>query len=317
VTHRPVSTSDTHAKPALGGIICASLTPVSTAGAIDIPRMAAHIRGLFDEGCSFVSPFGSTGEGASFSVREKIRALEALTAAGIDPGRLIPATMSAALDDAVEIVRFGAEAGSRAVLVAPPFYYGAASQGGIADFFAMLADRLGGTLPTEIVLYHIPQMTRIPFGVELVRQLIARHGDRIAGIKDSTGDRDHTLMLQRTFPELRIFTGDDRVLPDLLAAGGAGMIGGLPNIVARDLCTIYGDPTGPGTAQLRERAALRIQAVDDFSGIPALKAIKARIIGDPAWRVTLPPLRALDSATTAELLGRFERSEFPFPAESA
>lgn len=299
------------------GIICASLTPVSAEGMIDIPRMAAHIRGLFEDGCSFVSPFGSTGEGASFSVREKIAALTALTDAGIDPGRLIPAAMSAALDDAVEIVRFGAAAGYRAVLVAPPFYYGGASQAGIGDYFGMLADRLGGTLPTEIVLYHIPQMTKIPFSVELIRQLIDRHGDRIAGIKDSTGNHDHTLMLQRTFPELRIFTGDDRVLPDLLAAGGAGMIGGLPNIVARDLCTIYRDPTGAGTAELRQRAAVRIQAIDDFSGIAALKAVKAKIVGDPAWRTTLPPLRALDQASTAELLGRFERSEFPFPAESA
>jgi 4-hydroxy-tetrahydrodipicolinate synthase len=317
VTHRQIPASDARGKPILSGIICASLTPVSADGTIDIPRLAAHIRGLFEDGCSFVSPFGSTGEGASFSVREKLAALVALKEAGIDLGRLIPATISAALDDAAEIVRFGAEAGCRAVLVAPPFYYGGASQDGIADFFAMLADRFGGTLPTEIVLYHIPQLTRIPFGVELVRQLVARHGDRIAGIKDSTGNHEHTLMLQRTFPGLRIFTGDDRVLPDLLEAGGAGMIGGLPNIVARDLCTIYRDPKGAGTAALRERAAVRIEAVDEFGGIPALKAIKARLLGDPAWRATRPPLRPLDRAATAELLGRFERSEFPFPAEPA
>lgn len=278
--------------------------------------MAAHIRGLFDDGCSFVSPFGSTGEGASFSVREKLAALKGLRDAGIDLGRLIPASMSAALDDAVEVVRFGAEAGCRAVLVAPPFYYGA-SQDGIADFFAMLADRFGGTLPVEIVLYHIPHLTRIAFGVELIRTLRKRHGDRIVGIKDSTGNREHTLMLQATFPDLRIFTGDDRVLPELLAAGGAGMIGGLPNIVARDLGRIYADPSGAGTAILKERAAIRIAAIDDLGGIAALKAVKAAMIGDAAWTVTLPPLRALGDAATAELLGRFTRTEFPLPAKSA
>lgn len=278
--------------------------------------MAAHIRGLFEDGCSFVSPFGSTGEGASFSVREKLAALSGLRDAGIDLGLLIPASMSAALDDAVEVVQFGADAGCRAVLVAPPFYYGA-SQEGIADFFAMLADRFGGTLPVEIVLYHIPQLTRIAFGVELIRTLRERHGDRILGIKDSTGNREHTLMLQATFPDLRIFTGDDRVLPELLAAGGAGMIGGLPNIVARDLGRIFADPLGAGTATLRERAAVRIAAIDDLGGISALKAIKAAVTGDPAWMVTLPPLRALDEAATAELLGRFVRTEFPLPAKSA
>jgi len=39
--------------------------------------------------------------------------------------------------------------------------------------------------------------------------------------------------------------------------------------------------------------------------------------GDPAWTTTLPPLRPLDGAATAELLGRFERTEFPLPAKSA
>jgi 4-hydroxy-tetrahydrodipicolinate synthase len=123
--------------------------------------------------------------------------------------------------------------------------------------------------------------------------------------------------LQRTFPELRIFTGDDRVLAPLLEAGGAGMIGGLPNVVAKDLCEIYRDPTGAATAELRERAAVRIAAVDDLGGIAALKAIKARVLGDPAWTATRPPLQALDATNTAELLGRFERSEFPFPSEPA
>lgn len=317
MTHTSTPAPDARSKPVLGGIICASLTPVGADGSIDIARMAAHMRGLFADGCSFVSPFGSTGEGPSFSVREKMAALEALVAAGIDPGRLIPASMSAALDDVVEMVRFGAAGGYPAVLIVPPFYYGGASQDGIADFFAALADRLGGTLPVDIILYHIPQLTRVGFGAELVRKLMARHGRRIVGIKDSTGDRAHTLMLQQNFPELRIFTGDDRVLAPLLAAGGAGMIGGLPNVVARDLAAIYRNPTGAETAALRERAAVRIEAVDDLGGIAALKAIKARVLGDPAWTATRPPLQPLDAAATAELLGRFERSEFPFPSEPA
>ncbi len=317
MTHISTSAPDASARPELGGIICASLTPIAADGSVDIDRMVAHFSGLFADGCRFISPFGSTGEGPSFSVREKIAALAALTAAGVDPRRLIPASMSAALGDVEEMVRFGADGGYPAVLIVPPFYYGGASQDGVADFFAALADRFGGTLPVDIILYHIPQLTRIGFGVELVTKLIARHGSRIVGIKDSTGDREHTLMLQRTFPELRIFTGDDRVLAPLLEAGGAGMIGGLPNIVAKDLSAIYRDPNGTETAVLRERAAVRIEAVDDLGGIAALKAIKARVLGDPAWMATRPPLQPLDATRTEELLGRFARSEFPFPSEPA
>lgn len=304
-----------HPAPALAGIICATLTPLTADGGIDVGRMASHIRGLFADGCSFVSPFGSTGEGPSFSVAEKLGALRGLKAAGIAPAGLIPASMSPALDDIYELVRFAAEEGYRAALIAPPFYYGSASQDGIADVFAALAGRFGGVLPIDIILYHIPQLTGIPFGVDLVRALRDRHGARIAGIKDSTGDHAHTLMLQRTFPDLAIFTGDDRVLPDLLLAGGAGMIGGLPNIVAADLCAIARDPGGAGTAELRANAALRIEAIDALGGISALKAVKARCVSDPFWRVTKPPLRAISAADSAELFERLEHSKFAFGPE--
>jgi 4-hydroxy-tetrahydrodipicolinate synthase len=314
VTHSSFHTSG-RPDSALGGIVCATLTPLTADGEIDIGRMASHIRGLFADGCSFVSPFGSTGEGPSFSVAQKLEALRGLNAMGIASDRLIPASMSPALDDIYELVRFAAGEGYRAALIAPPFYYGSASQEGIADVFAALADRFGGALPIDIILYHIPQLTGIPFGVDLVRALRQRHGARIAGIKDSTGDHAHTLMLQRNFPDLAIFTGDDRVLPDLLLTGGAGMIGGLPNIVAADLCAIARDPGGAGTAELRANAALRIEAIDALGGISALKAVKARLVADPQWRATMPPLRALSESDSAELFARLRHSKFAFGPE--
>lgn len=306
------ASASSNSKP-LGGIVAASLTPVTDTGSIDIARLKSHFDWLFAAGCSFVSPFGSTGEGASFSVREKRAALAALQQTGVPMDRLIPASMSAALDDAVATIAAAADLGCRAVLIAPPFYYGATSQDGIAAFFETAANRFGGTFPLDVVLYHIPAMTKVGYGVELVQRLVARHGTRIVGIKDSTGDRAHTLMLAKTFPNLRIFTGDDRVLPDLLAAGGAGMIGGLPNVNAIELCQFFADPTGPASAGQRDRAAQRIVAVDAHGGIIALKAVKARISGDAAWMRPLEPLLPLPADGVATLLDSFRQSQFQFP----
>ncbi len=316
MTQELVAAAQASNSRALGGIVAASLTPVTDTGEIDIARLKSHFDWLFAAGCSYISPFGSTGEGASFSVREKRAALAALQQAGVPMDRLIPASMSAALDDAVATIAAAADLGCRAVLIAPPFYYGATSQDGIAAFFEAAANRFGGTFPLDVVLYHIPAMTKVGYGVELVQRLIARHGKRIVGIKDSTGDRTHTLMLAKTFPNLRIFTGDDRVLPDLLAAGGAGMIGGLPNVNAVELCQFFADPNGPASAGLRERAAQRIVAVDDHGGIVALKAVKARISGDAAWMRPLEPLLPLPAAGVAALIGEFRQSQFQFPGEA-
>jgi len=315
VTQELTAASEANNSKVLGGIVAASLTPVTDTGSIDIARLKSHFDWLFAAGCSYISPFGSTGEGASFSVREKRAALAALQQAGVPMDRLIPASMSAALDDAVATIAAAADLGCRAVLIAPPFYYGATSQDGIAAFFEAAANRFGGAFPLDVVLYHIPAMTKVGYGVELVERLLARHGKRIVGIKDSTGDRAHTLMLAKTFPKLRIFTGDDRVLPDLLAAGGAGMIGGLPNVNAVELCQLFADPTGPASAGLRDRAAQRIVAVDDYGGIIALKAVKSRISGDAAWMRPLEPLLPLPAAGVAKLIASFEQSQFRFPGD--
>ncbi|HTM76656.1 MAG TPA: dihydrodipicolinate synthase family protein [Devosia sp.] len=296
----------------LSGIVAASLTPLAADGSVDTGRMKQHFDWLFAQGCSFVSPFGSTGEGPSFSVAEKHAALKALQADGTDMARVIPAAMSAAVDDTVASIRTALALGCRAILIVPPYYYGSASQAGVADFFTACAAPFGGNFPLDVVLYHIPAMSKIAFGADLIADLVARFPNRIVAVKDSTGDREHTLMLARTFPQLHIFTGDDRVLPALLAAGGAGMIGGLPNVTAPDLCAFFANPTGPDAAAIMDRAALRIVAVDDHGGISALKALKAESYGDPGWTRHKPPLRALDSASYSKLRAAFVASGFEF-----
>lgn len=292
--------------------MAASLTPLAEDGSVDIGRMKHHFDWLFAQGCSFVSPFGSTGEGPSFSVAEKHAALTALKAAGVDMGRVIPAAMSAAADDTIASIRTALALGCRAILIVPPYYYGSASQTGIADFFAACAAPFGGNFPLDVVLYHIPAMSKIGFSPDLVTELVTRFPNRIVGIKDSTGNRDHSVMLAKTFPNLRIFTGDDRVLPHLLAAGGAGMIGGLPNVVAPDLCAFFAAPKGPAAQTIMDRAAVRIAAVDDYGGISALRALKAEAYGDPAWTQPKAPLRALESDIYAKLRAAFVGSGFQF-----
>ncbi|HKP66925.1 MAG TPA: dihydrodipicolinate synthase family protein, partial [Casimicrobiaceae bacterium] len=53
------------------GLWCATLTPVAADGALDTARMAAHARGLLAAGVNGIAPFGTTGEGPSFSLAER------------------------------------------------------------------------------------------------------------------------------------------------------------------------------------------------------------------------------------------------------
>src|SRR5437879_367391 len=65
----------------------------------------------------------------------------------------------------------------------------------------------------------------------LVRRLVVRHPGIIAGIKDSGGDWDKTAALLRELPDLQVLTGTEIHLPRAIAAGAAGTICGLGNIM--------------------------------------------------------------------------------------
>ncbi|UYN98079.1 MAG: dihydrodipicolinate synthase family protein [Devosia sp.] len=290
----------------LKGVIAASITPIAADLSVDIGRLAAHTHRLIDNGCAYVSTFGTTGEGASFSTAEKLKALGALRDAGADMSRQVPGVMTPTLDDAAAMVTGIAALGCRAALVLPPFYYGT-SEAGIADWFDALVERTRSATDIDLLLYNIPQLSRIRFTRELVETIISRHGSRIAGIKDSTGDVDNGVMLARSFPNLAVFTGDDRVLPTLLANGGAGMIGGMPNVFARDLRSLYDDRTN---AAILDKQTQRILAVDKYGSLIALKAALAAYLDDEDFARVLPPLKALDGDGRAKLLASFAQTGF-------
>ena len=288
------------------GVITASITPFAPDFSVDIARLAAHSAKLLEAGGSFVSTFGTTGEGASLSTREKLAALKALKAAGADMSRQIPGVMTPTLDDAAEMLVGIAETGCRAALVLPPYYYGT-SEAGIAGWYDALIERTRSATDIDILLYNIPQLSRIRFTADLVKSILAQHGSRIVGIKDSTGDVDNGVMLARTFPELSVFTGDDRVLPTLLANGGAGMIGGMPNVFTRDLVALYNNPQN---ADLLAKQTTRILAVDKGGSLVALKAALAHYSGDDNLARVLPPLKSLEGQGLADLLASFAQSGF-------
>lgn len=277
--------------PSLGGIIAAILTPVRDDLSIDTDRLIQHARNLLADGCSRVSTFGSTGEGVSFSTAQKAAAHRALLTAGISPQQILPAVMTSSVQQAADELRDVVSLGCKQVLVLPPYYYRQAGVAGLVSFFEG-AYEMAGRPDAGFVLYNIPAMSGITISHELVRALQAGKGARIEGIKDSTGDLESGLAFVRAFPELSIFTGDDRVLPHLLRAGGVGMIGGLPNLYARDLVSLYKLRNGAEADRLAALQAERIVEIDATGGLLALKAGLAKQHDDAQWRRAVAPLDA-------------------------
>ena len=97
--------------PKLSGVWCATLTPLDIDGRADHDRLVAHVRRLFANGVDGIALFGTTGEGQSFSVAERLAGLEALLDADIDPMRIVVGTGCAALPETVELTRHAVACG--------------------------------------------------------------------------------------------------------------------------------------------------------------------------------------------------------------
>lgn len=68
---------------AIRGFWVASATPLATDGSVDSAKLAAHAKQLFGKGVDGVVLFGTTGEGTSFNVGERVATVEAVLKAGI------------------------------------------------------------------------------------------------------------------------------------------------------------------------------------------------------------------------------------------
>jgi 4-hydroxy-tetrahydrodipicolinate synthase len=291
------------------GVIAAAVTPAQPDLSVDVPRLAAHLRWLFAQGCDMAAVFGTTGEGPSIATEAKIAALGALVEAGIEPGRLVPGVMASSLEDARRMMAAAERLGCRGALLLPPFYYADPTAAGLVAFVEQAAAAAPGL---DVLLYHIPAMSRVPFRFEVIGELARRLGAQLAGIKDSSADRAHSLALARSFPQLAVFTGMDCDLPALLDAGGAGIIGGLPNVNARGLRAVFDTPPGAQRDTLAAQANALLDVVVRHGGPMPIKALVARLHGDAAWLRGFAPLEALSAEAADALNADFAAAGFDF-----
>ncbi|MBS1214774.1 MAG: dihydrodipicolinate synthase/N-acetylneuraminate lyase [Proteobacteria bacterium] len=281
------------------GLWCASLTPVEQGAGIDCAEFVAHVRALLASGVDGIVPFGTTGEGPSFSVDERRKGLEALLGAGIAPSSVAVATGCAAFTDTLALTRHALESGCPRCLVMPPFFWKNLANEAVFCFYAGLIETLGDSR-LRLYLYHIPQLSAVAVAPEVVGRLARAYPETIAGVKDSSGDFENTARLLAVVPQLSILVGHEPHLPRSMRAGGAGTICGIANVYPRLVAALL-QPDRSSDAQARIRRLLEI--IRNYPMVPALKAIRAAQAVDEAhWLAVRPPLRPLAAVERQDLL---------------
>ena len=175
----------TAAKP-LHGVIAAVATAVDGNGEPDSARSTALARFLLDNGCDGLNVLGTTGEATSFSLEQRKRVMSAYAASGLPIDRMMVGTGAAALADAIALTRHAAELGFGGALVLPPFYYKGVHDDGLVAYIEAIVNATAAR-PIPIYLYHFPAQSGLHWHVALIRRLLGSFGERIVGLKDSSG----------------------------------------------------------------------------------------------------------------------------------
>jgi 4-hydroxy-tetrahydrodipicolinate synthase len=137
----------------------------------------------------------------------------------------------------------------------------------------------------------------------LIRRLLDTFGERIVGLKDSSGDMDFARAAAAIAPRFAVFPSTEAALPQARSGGPfAGCISATANLNA-DLCArAYrsGD-----AAALAEAVAIR-KLFDGKALVPGVKALLAHIHGEPQWARVAPPLAGFPAGDRAAVTAGYD-----------
>ncbi|MGW7261375.1 4-hydroxy-tetrahydrodipicolinate synthase [Streptomyces sp. NPDC054834] len=294
------TSSPTSSRP-FGRTLCAMITPLTQAGALDPDGAGRLAERLVAEGCDGLVLNGTTGESPTTSDAEKA---ELITAVREAVGDRVPIVAGVGTSDTlhtVELALAAEKAGADGVLVVTP-YYSRPPQDALEAHFRQVADASG--LP--VMLYDIPGRT----GTRIEPETVIRLADhpRIVAVKDCSYDFLGTQkVLART--GLAYYAGCDEHILALYAVGAAGCVSTVANVVPRRIAQILevfeaGDTARAAVLQQRAVPLVEAMTAAGEQGAVTAKAL-LNALGLPAGPVRAP-LRPAGRSAVDGLLGAYE-----------
>jgi 4-hydroxy-tetrahydrodipicolinate synthase len=272
----------------VSGVYVPMLTAYDASGRPDPGACGAHARWLVDAGVDGLVPFGSTGEGPSLSLREKLAVLDGLAEAV--PGTpIVPAVTESSLDAALAMVESVNDQDAAAIMLLPPYYFRPLTEDGLRRYFG----RVVGASRHPVLLYHIPSFApAVP--VPLVAEL------PVWGVKDSGGDLAYTVDVLAAGKNVMV--GAEHTIVDAVAAGAQGSIPGLANVLPEHLVATVAAARAGDTETASEILTVALKFRDDMMAateplewVSAMKLLAQSRHGVPLGGVRAPlPLGPVD-----------------------
>ena len=236
----------------LTGIFPPLVTPLTDRDTLDVTGFERLTEHVLAGGVHGLFLLGTTGEGPSLSWRLKAEVVDrgCRQVAGRVP--VMVGVTDPSFVDALRLSERAAAAGADIVVIAPPYYL-PLDQGELASH----VERFAAASPLPVMLYHIPSLTGVGFGVETVRRLLDT--PKVIGLKDSGREMTyhHTLRaITAKRSDFSLLVGPEELLAEAVLLGAHGAMCGGANMTPRLYVDLYhaaraGDL--PRTRQLHQR----------------------------------------------------------------
>jgi 4-hydroxy-tetrahydrodipicolinate synthase len=249
--------------------------------------------------------FGTTGEGPSFSPKERETLLRSVRVYRQQvPGfKLLAGTGTPSLSETIDLTKLAFDIGYDGVVVLPPYYFRKATDEGLFNWFSELIRK---AVPANKYLlgYHIPSVTGVGFSLDLIARLKDAFPVQFAGIKDSSHDEAFAVELGNRFgKDLLVLNGTDSLLHHALKNHAQGAITAPANLISADLREIWDlYQAGKDPSEVQVRVSEQRHILEKYMPFPVvLKALMPRLFELPRWSVK-PPLEEMDEAMVEQAL---------------
>ncbi len=272
------------------GLVAAPFAPMTPAGELDLDRIPAYHEFLVRNRISGAFINGSTGEGVSLTVKEKMRMTEAWAMCNRENRalKLISLVGGTCWKECSELAAHARESGIDAVAVIAPYYFKPSRVEPLAEFVALV----GQSVPEmPVYFYHIPVLTGVSLPMIGFLGAISGMLPNFAGIKYTHEDfMDYQSCLNFNEGRYDMLWGRDENMLAALALGARGAVGSTYNYAAplyHQLIAAFDSGNLPLARQLQQKSIDMIRLLGKYGGIATGKAFM-RYIGFDCGKFRLP-----------------------------
>ncbi len=211
----------------LNGLFVPQFTAFNQDNSVDYQATKEHGAWLIDNNVSGLVPFGTFGEGASLSLREKERITIDLLEVMKDK-ELIPTLICNSLGEIHEYLDFAEDLPLAGIMVIPPSYFKNVTDETLTDFY----NQVTAKSRHKIIAYNIPACS-----LKIAPKVAA--SVPVWGVKDSSGEIESAQRYRNL--GVRVLIGSDALLTRALEIGASGGICGIANFFPKQMRQVYED----------------------------------------------------------------------------